>query len=440
MKKRIAFTLTWKRIAGLLAAGVAAALAVSLSGLVSIAASSGHFAPVGWFLHWTMQNAVARQSLGISVPEDIDLSDPALVQRAAGHFATGCAPCHGAPGIEQSPVVLSMTPHPPRLEGQVGEWADRELFWILKHGIKYSGMPAWPTQERDDEVWAQVAFLRAYPEMSPQTYADLALGGERGSAVSATASGEETAGLDGIAADALTDCARCHGRDGLGRGEGASAGAFPVIAGQSEAYLKATLQAYDLGFRHSGFMQPPASRYPDEVLDALALWYAKQPLPGATTPATSDGTQTAGADPRAEAPLETGPETAKQDGVPPQIFPSANRSEAAFSIAAAAGGLPEGDEVALLALGRTIAEQGIPARKIPACDSCHAEEGRAKNDLYPYLGGQPAWYIDTHLHLWKEGTRSGTRFAHLMDKIAIQMTDEQIEAVSAWYASRPLGQ
>ena len=80
MKKRIAFTLTWKRIAGLLAAGVAAALAVSLSGLVSIAASSGHFAPVGWFLHWTMQNAVARQSLGISVPEDIDLSDPALLR------------------------------------------------------------------------------------------------------------------------------------------------------------------------------------------------------------------------------------------------------------------------------------------------------------------------------------------------------------------------
>ena len=191
---KLSVTLTRRRVIAAIVLVAAAPFAVGASGLVSIGASSGHFAPVGWFLHWTMQNAVARQSLGISVPEDIDLSDPALVQRAAGHFATGCAPCHGAPGIEQSPVVLSMMPPPPRLEGKVGEWADRELFWILKHGIKYSGMPAWPTQERDDEVWAQVAFLRAYPEMSPQTYADLALGGERGT-VDEGVEGSETAGL-----------------------------------------------------------------------------------------------------------------------------------------------------------------------------------------------------------------------------------------------------
>lgn len=112
------------------------ALAVSFSGLVSVAASSGHFGIVRWFLHWTMGNAVNRQSMLISVPDGINLTDPALVQRTAGHFATGCAPCHGAPGVPQSPVVLEMTPHPPRLEEKVGEWKDRELFWIVKYGVK----------------------------------------------------------------------------------------------------------------------------------------------------------------------------------------------------------------------------------------------------------------------------------------------------------------
>ncbi|MBC8130249.1 MAG: cytochrome C, partial [Rhizobiaceae bacterium] len=96
---RIAFTLTWKVVVGALFAAVFLALAVSWSGLVSIAASSGHFAPVEWFLHWTMRNAVATQSAAIELPEDVDLSDASLVQRAAGHFATGCAPCHGAPGV-----------------------------------------------------------------------------------------------------------------------------------------------------------------------------------------------------------------------------------------------------------------------------------------------------------------------------------------------------
>src|SRR5690348_11542009 len=134
---RIDFLLTWKKLVAAAVGAVHLALAVSFSGLVSIAASSGQFGPVEWFLHWTMQNAVARQSMLISVPDGIDLADPALVQRTAGHFAMGCAPCHGAPGVPQSPVVLEMTPHPPRLEEKVGEWKDRELFWIGKHGIKY---------------------------------------------------------------------------------------------------------------------------------------------------------------------------------------------------------------------------------------------------------------------------------------------------------------
>ncbi|RFC62578.1 cytochrome C [Fulvimarina endophytica] len=443
MKKRIAidFVLTWTKLAGLALAGLALAFAVSFSGMVSIAASSGHFAPVGWFLHWTMQNAVDRQSLGTEVPEDVDLSDPSLVQRAAGHFATGCAPCHGAPGVAQSPVVLSMMPPPPRLEEKVGEWKDRELHWIGLHGIKYSGMPAWPTQDRPNEIWPVVAFLRALPQMDAATYAELALGaGAEG--MEREAGGDQTAGLDGIAEVALTDCARCHGRDGLGRGEGDSAGAFPVIAGQPEAYLRETLLAYKSGTRESGYMQPPASRYSDEVLAELAAWYAAQPLPGRPA-GSSGGPATASAPaPAANGPIGLVGGDGDESGIPAQIFPADNRSKAYISVAAAAGGEPAEGTADFLALGRLLAQQGIAARKLPACDSCHAQEGRAKNAHYPYLAGQPEWYVADHLKLWRDHdiTRGGTPYAHLMEPIAVNLTDEQIDAVAAWYASRPVGE
>lgn len=442
MKKRIAidFVLTWKKLAAAGLGAVVLALAVSFSGMVSIAASSGHYGIVGWFLHWTMQNAVDRQSIGIAVPEDVDLSDPSLVQRASGHFATGCAPCHGAPGVPQSPVVESMMPPPPRLEGKVGEWKDRELYWIGLHGIKYSGMPAWPTENREDEIWSIVAFLRAIPGMDAETYADLALGGEREN-VTFAAGGEQTAGLNGVVEEALSDCARCHGRNGLGRGEGESAGAFPVIAGQPEVYLAATLEAYAKGYRHSGYMQPPASRYPEDVLNQLAAWYAKQPTPaGASGDAsTEDAVADAGAD---AAQPSLAPATTDADGIPPQIFPAANRAEAAYSIEIAAGGVPMEETGDMLALGQLIAEQGIAARKLPSCDSCHDAKGRQKNPHYPYLAGQPAWYTKAQLKLWKDHdiTRGGTRYSHLMTPIAVNLTDEQIDAVAAWYASRPAGE
>ncbi|MAT65613.1 MAG: cytochrome C [Gammaproteobacteria bacterium] len=275
---RIRRLLTWKNITALLILATAGALAVSWLGLVSIAASSGHFAITRWFLGWTMENAVETQSMLAKMPKTIDLDDPTLVQRAAGHFATGCAGCHGAPGIPQSPVVNAMTPSPPRLEGKVAQWDNAELFWIVKYGLKYTGMPAWPAQDRDDEVWAQVAFLRALPAMAPEEYADIALGGGSGLAeVDLEAGGLGAASLNGIVEEALVDCARCHGLDGLGRGAGKAESAFPVIAGQPEAYLHATLLAFAQGRRDSGFMEPPATRYEADVLRRLARHYGKRP-------------------------------------------------------------------------------------------------------------------------------------------------------------------
>ncbi|KKK98840.1 hypothetical protein LCGC14_2638720, partial [marine sediment metagenome] len=88
---RLKLVLTWKWMAGIVGLGIAGALLISWSGLVSIAASSGHWSVTRWFLGWTMENAVESQSLLVSKPEGLDLDDPTLVLRSAAHYATACS-------------------------------------------------------------------------------------------------------------------------------------------------------------------------------------------------------------------------------------------------------------------------------------------------------------------------------------------------------------
>ncbi len=419
---RFTVAITGRRIvlAGL--AGVLGALAVSYSGLVSIAANTGHFAIVEWFLHTTMRNAVRTQSLQYSLPEGIDLSDPVLVQRAAGHFASSCASCHGAPGVAQSPAVLAMMPPPPRLEGQIGRWEDRELFWIGQHGIKYSGMPAWVSQDRPDEVWSMVAFLRALPGMTPEAYRALALGGDD---AAGPPSGLSTAGFDGGFESSLADCARCHGLDGLGTGVDGTQDAFPAIAGQSEAYLFEALKAYARGDRTSGIMQTAAGIHDDARLAELAAYYADQPRVGTTrqiaAPAGATLGYSLGAKPVREA---IAPDAPTQEPAP--------SGPAGMLDPAAPHGRPLSAQ-GLADLGERIATQGLLERKLGACQSCH-DGGADRNPAYPSLAGLPEWYIAAQLQLFKEEERGGGPFAHLMTPIAIHLTDEQIDALALWYS------
>ncbi len=239
------------------------------AGLVPITASSGHWPITEWFLHFAMERSVATHSRLVDAPA---LDDPALVLKGATHYHTGCLPCHGGPGEAVPVIVKSMTPPPPPLVGTVAEWDAKELFYIVKHGVKFTGMPAWPAQQRDDEVWAVVAFLRGLRELDATTYRRIAIGAEPTRAESppiGLLAASETA------RDALREsCARCHGVDGLGRGT-----AFPKLAGQRATYLRNSLEAYASGARHSGIMQPVAAGLEPDTIHALAEYYAALPGP-----------------------------------------------------------------------------------------------------------------------------------------------------------------
>lgn len=258
MKKKIP---VWKIALFLIALGVLGALVV-VSGIVPIAASSGHWAITRWFLHFSMKRSVATHSLGISVPS---LDDPALVLKGAGHYEIGCRSCHGSPDLKQPRIAQHMTPQPPYLAPEVPHWENDELFYIVKHGVKFTGMPAWPTQQRDDEVWAMVAFLRKLPHLSAEEYWRLV----RGEAAVA-APMQKMIASSAVPAAVTRSCMPCHGADGLGRGEGA----FPKLAGQRIDYLRNALSAYASGERHSGIMQPIAAALKQEEVEEVSTYYA----------------------------------------------------------------------------------------------------------------------------------------------------------------------
>jgi len=156
-------------IAVLLVAAAAGGFVVSASGIVPIKASSGHFAITEWFLQFSKERSVSTHTLGEQLS---GLDDPALVALGAAHYESGCRPCHGAPGRPQPTVPAAMLPPPPDLTRRVLSWQPEELAYIVKHGIKFTGMPAWPAQQRDDEVRAVVAFLMLLPELDAEKYRD----------------------------------------------------------------------------------------------------------------------------------------------------------------------------------------------------------------------------------------------------------------------------
>lgn len=254
--------------AGAIGAGLLLIMLWAWSGVYSIAASRGHWPIVEWFLTFVMRNSVKTHALGI-VPPRLDGED--LILLGAGHFHSECASCHSAPGVPAGAGAQQMLPIPPDLGDVSAQWKDRELFWIIKNGIKYTGMPAWASPVRDDEVWAVVAFLKVLPRLSGSQYRELALAGLQ----MPPQSGRQIANFGDVEA-ALGACGRCHGMEE----QRPRSGLVPVLHGQPTDFLIAALQSYADGTRPSGIMQPVAKALSAGAIQRVAEYYAGLRTPG----------------------------------------------------------------------------------------------------------------------------------------------------------------
>jgi cytochrome c553 len=389
------------------------------SGIMPIKASSGHWPITVWLLDFAMRRSVVTHSLGIEPPP---LDDRALVLKGAGHYEIGCRPCHGSPDLHQLPrIAQSMTPQPPNLTREIPKWDSKELFYIVKHGVKFTGMPAWPAQKRDDEVWAMVAFLLTMPMLTADDYERLTRSGDLPPGPNVPM--HDLLGPQQAPLAVRESCGRCHGADGGGRG----LGAFPKLAGQKPEYFVASMRAYASGRRSSGIMEPIAVGLSQGATAELARYYAS--LESKTTDKKRQGTDTKSVDPSAKPLLNTVEPSKSRDPKSTTLSMSTQHERDLTSTAEKPGSPIE--------RGRVIAMRGIPGQRVPACNDCHGPSDFPRNPNYPNLAGQFADYLVLQLTLFKKHARGGTAYAHLMRPVAAGLTAEQMRDVSLFYESLP---
>jgi mono/diheme cytochrome c family protein len=159
-----------------LAVGVIGATLFIESGYYNIGADDHHTKLV-----LTLIEELRERSIGARA-HTIDLryvEEPEKIAVGAQHYAALCVGCHLAPGITKSEIRPGLYPHPPNL-AQEDLHDGRRAFWIIKHGIKMSAMPAWSKTLDDEAIWDVVSFLRKMPDMTPQTYEQLLWGDAAG--------------------------------------------------------------------------------------------------------------------------------------------------------------------------------------------------------------------------------------------------------------------
>lgn len=139
------------------------------SGLIDPAADVPHSDPVYRLLELLRHRGIETRARGLEVP---DLSTMSMVRSGAGNYDAMCVDCHLKPGMSDGELYRGLYPRPPAL-AEVAAPSPAHAFWIIKHGIKASGMPAWGLSMDDETIWGMVAFLQRLPALTPTRYREL---------------------------------------------------------------------------------------------------------------------------------------------------------------------------------------------------------------------------------------------------------------------------
>ena len=173
---------------------VALPLVVVSTGAVNMAATQEPGA-----IERSLGSLALNTSAAVRAPttENPFTGDPTAIETGLTHFRDTCLLCHGAPGIEPHEFARGLNPQPPELSTVLADWSDGELFWLTKHGIRMTGMPAFGPTHGDEEIWQIVAFVRQLPSLKPsheQSLQEASWRGHQDGSHGATEGGEEHGG------------------------------------------------------------------------------------------------------------------------------------------------------------------------------------------------------------------------------------------------------
>jgi len=142
---------------------VAAALAAYT---YDVAASTPDTALEFEILHSIMRNSVQMRA---GKEERLTWTEEE-VRKGFQDYDEMCIICHAAPGKERRPISKGMRPQPPLLAEASKEWTNAQLFWIVKNGVRMTGMPDFGLTHSDEQIWNIVGFVRRLPQISPDEF------------------------------------------------------------------------------------------------------------------------------------------------------------------------------------------------------------------------------------------------------------------------------
>jgi hypothetical protein len=151
-------------------------------GIYNIAATEPHWGITSSFIAMLRDRSITVRSKDIQVP---NLNNAKLKEKGFPHYHEMCRLCHGAPEYQPAEFAEGLYPPPPRLAaGHIQqELSDAEIYWIAKHGLKMTGMPAFGPTHDEEELWGLVVIVKEIPRMSAEQYRHL---------VESTKAGEES--------------------------------------------------------------------------------------------------------------------------------------------------------------------------------------------------------------------------------------------------------
>ncbi len=155
-----------------IAAIVATGLAAIYSGRIDIAANR-QGSLMDRVLRKTQEHAVAAHAARIA---DLDLAH-ASVPLGAAHYEEMCITCHGGPGLPASEVGQGLDPRAPDLAAAARKLKPREVYWIVKNGIRMTGMPSFGVTHNEEALQAITAFVLRLPGMSTEEFRALSEAG-----------------------------------------------------------------------------------------------------------------------------------------------------------------------------------------------------------------------------------------------------------------------
>jgi mono/diheme cytochrome c family protein len=139
-------------------------------GAFDVAATAPDASVTRWALNTAMVQSVKSRAGSVKAPDQFTEDQ---VRTGFTEFNEMCVTCHGAPGKERGEIGKGLNPRPPNLSRASKFWSSSELFWIVKHGVKMTGMPAFGPTHSDDRIWTIVAFLKQLTNMTPEQYGQM---------------------------------------------------------------------------------------------------------------------------------------------------------------------------------------------------------------------------------------------------------------------------